>query len=254
VRGRIRADDYLKGMAIERLGPLVELHFMGKAKLLTTSSIPRCALLAALDEELSSGLGHGTFVNQHDRNVGFIVTNRNALDASDSLRWTSFRQKAQRAAERWMPKAIAQGLVGAVTELEENIHLHSGCAREGLVAFRATDHEFEIIIGDGGIGILASLRSSPDFAYLRNGESDKALDMALSDGVSRLSYMEPDHGYGFRNLFRNLASINGELRFRSDDYAATATGVGPELVQREIRQKPQFKGFVSSIVCKARPA
>lgn len=65
--------------------------------------------------------------------------------------------------------------------------------------------------------------------------------------------MEPHHGHGFRNLFRNLANINGELRFRSDDNAATATGVGPELVKREIRQKPPFNGFVSSIVCKARP-
>jgi hypothetical protein len=153
-----------------------------------------------------------------------------------------------------MPKETAQGLIGAMTELEDNIHLHSGCAREGIVAFRGSDQEFEVIVGDGGVGILASLRTSPEFSHLTDGDSGKALDMALREGVSRLNFVEPNHGFGFRNLFRNLANMNGELRFRSDDHAATATGVGPELVQREMRQKPPFKGFVSSIVCKARPA
>jgi hypothetical protein len=252
VRGRIRPDAVLKDMEAERLGPLIELFIMGKSGLLPAGSVHMCSQVAALVEELSDGHGRGTFLNREERNVGFIVTNRDANDANDSMRWTNFRYKALAAAKRWMPEKIAQGLIGAMSELEENIHLHSGCARQGIVAFRGTDQEFEFIVGDGGMGILASLRTSPEYAELT--DSGRALELALSEGVSRLNYMEPGRGLGFRNLFRNLANINGELRFRSDDQAVTAISAGPEVVKRETRQKPPLQGFVSSIVCRSRPA
>jgi hypothetical protein len=135
-----------------------------------------------------------------------------------------------------------------MTEIEENIHLHSGRPDTGIVAFRGSAEEFEFVVADSGVGMLASLRTSPDYASL--DDAGKALRLALQDGTSRLSHIERNHGYGFRNLFRNLASLNGELRFRSDDQAVTIEGVGPELVKSTLRQKTSMQGFAASIVCR----
>jgi hypothetical protein len=78
----------------------------------------------------------------------------------------------------------------------------------------------------------------------------EALDLALRDGVSR--YGQAAHrGMGFSDLFRGLATINADLRFRSGDHALTIAGPSPDLKQRQLAQKPQLQGFLISVRCSA---
>jgi hypothetical protein len=198
-----------------------------------------------------SSQGHcGVFIASESCATGFISTGRNAdvPDSDDGLHWIDFCNKTRQAAERSLPKPIAQGLIGAMREIEENIHLHSDRAHDGVVGFRGTREEFEFVVADSGIGMLASLRRSPDYSHVT--DTGNALRLALQDGQSRLSHLKPGHGFGFRNLFRNLASLNGELRFRSDDQAITIDGVGPELVRSALSQKTHLQGFAASVICR----
>jgi len=150
-----------------------------------------------------------------------------------------------------LPKQTAQGLVGALCEIEENVHLHSQRAHDGLVGYRATQEEFEFVVADNGIGVLQSLRQSPRYGNLR--DSGTAIKLALTDGESRLSHQKSGHGYGFHGLFVGLANLNGELRFRSDDHSLTIDGTSPSLMAARLSQTVRLQGFVASIVCRAQP-
>jgi anti-sigma regulatory factor (Ser/Thr protein kinase) len=251
VRGRVAANEFLASRRLVRVGPLMELLLLDRAGTLPLSALPDCQTLDTLSAALSpSNACRGVYATQDAATVGFITAGRNTTtpDRDAELSWVAFRQKAQQAAELSLPKPIAQGLLGAMTEIEDNIHLHSGRPDTGMVAFRGSAEEFEFVVADSGVGMLASLRSSPDYASL--DDAGKALHLALQDGTSRLNHIEKNHGYGFRDLFRNLASLNGELRFRSDDQAVTIEGIGPELVKSMLRQKTPMQGFAASIVCR----
>lgn len=251
VRARVVPNEVLASRHIGRLGPLLELLLLDRDGSLPLSALPNCQTLTALSGALSPvNTCRGVFETYDTSTIGFITTGRDTEtpDQNEELRWVAFRQKAQQAAELSLPKPIAQGLMGAMSEIEENIHLHSGRPDTGIVAFRGSAQEFEFVVADSGIGMLASLKSSPIFANL--DDAGRALHLALQDGTSRLCH-EQHRGYGFRNLFRYLASLNGELRFRSDDQAVTIEGVGPELVKSTLRQKTPMQGFAASIVCRS---
>jgi anti-sigma regulatory factor (Ser/Thr protein kinase) len=251
VRGRIAANEFLASRHVGRVGPLMELLLLDRSGTLPLGALRDCQTLETLSGALlPSNACRGLYATQDTATVGFITAGRNTttLDRDEELRWVAFRQKAQQAAELSLPKPVAQGLMGAMTEIEDNIHLHSGRPDTGIVAFRGSADEFEFVVADSGVGMLASLRSSPDYASL--DDAGKALHLALQDGTSRLNHIEKNRGYGFRDLFRNLASLNGELRFRSDDQAVTIEGMGPELVGSTLRQKTSVQGFAASIVCR----
>jgi anti-sigma regulatory factor (Ser/Thr protein kinase) len=255
VRGRVAADEFLGSRHVGRVGPLLELLLLDRDGKLPLGALPDCQTIHTLTGALSPANNcRATYGLSDTANIGFITAGRNTAtpEPDEELRWLAFRQKAQQAAELSLPKPIAQGLIGAMTEIEENIHLHSERPDTGIVAFRGSAEEFEFVVADSGVGMLASLRTSPDYASL--DDAGKALRLALQDGTSRLSHIEQNHGYGFRNLFRNLASLNGELRFRSDDQAVTIEGVGPELVKSTLRQKTSMQGFAASIVCRPHSA
>lgn len=59
-------------------------------------------------------------------------------------------------------------VIGAMRELEDNAHLHSRRAQDGLVAFRGTVDEFEFVVADSGIGVLQGLREAPRYAHLKD--------------------------------------------------------------------------------------
>jgi anti-sigma regulatory factor (Ser/Thr protein kinase) len=171
--------------------------------------------------------------------------------SDDQTHWVAFCRKAQEAAELSLPKPIAQGLIGAMREIEENVHLHSERSQDGIVGYRGTEQEFEFVIADSGIGILNSLRTSPDYAHLSDAGS--AIKTALSDGESRLRYASPGRGFGFRDLFVGLANLNGELRFRSGDHALTIDGTSPSLITARLSQKVEIPGFLAGVVCGITP-
>jgi hypothetical protein len=254
-RGRLDIGSRLKSRSIERIGPLLELLGFHRVGLLQLGALPPDAERRALDDALSpSYAGRGAFGMRRGAQFGFITTSRNTdSDAApeEHVFWNAFCQRAQRAAELSLPKAVAQGLIGALREIEDNVHVHSDRAQDGVVGFRGTASDFEFSVGDSGVGILQSLKTSPDYAHLT--DSGEAIQIALSEGHSRLRYIDPNRGSGFRDLFIGLANLNGELRFRSGDHAFVIDGSSPSLMRGERRQQHDLQGFVASVICRLKP-
>jgi hypothetical protein len=119
-------------------------------------------------------------------------------------------------------------------------------AGSGLAAYRATARRLEFVVSDGGIGVLASLRSCADYTQL--ADHAEALKLMLMDGVSRYG-KGTSHGTGFRPLFTGLANLSGELRFRSGDQALTIDGVDPGSIPTKIWEKAPISGLVASVIC-----
>ena len=162
-------------------------------------------------------------------------------------KWTAFLVQAQRAAgTSGFPQKIAAQLMGAMGELQGNIYEHSEAARTGLIAFQATPGRFEFVVSDKRVGILASLKSCPDYASLN--DHGEALKWALQDGNSRYG-VAAGRGMGFRPLFIGLANLNGPLRFRSVDHALTIDGHSPTLMMAKLAQKPHIRGLIASVSC-----
>jgi anti-sigma regulatory factor (Ser/Thr protein kinase) len=159
---------------------------------------------------------------------------------------TSFLMDAKRAARdvAGLPGVSPGQLVGALGELESNIHEHSNHADTGLLAFRAASGIFEFVVADSGIGVLASLQSSVEFSACE--DHGKALQMTLTEGTSRFGN-EANRGYGFRPLFIGLMNLQGYLRFRSGDHALILDGRSPQLAIARLEQKPQLSGFFASV-------
>lgn len=245
---------HLDRVVIGRFGPLIELCMLDRMRPTESTgldALPTAPALALLRRAASNrGAPAGHYWSDLLGRSGFIGTNRNPL-SEDAAEWIQFCRKAQEAAEfSGLPKIIAQGLVGAIRELEDNVHRHSQRAQDGIIAFRANVDEFEFVIADSGIGVLQGLRGVPRYAHIT--DAGTALKTALSDGQSRLLDEDPGRGYGFHDLFVSLANLNGELRFRSDDHALSIDGSGPALPQARLAQKAPLQGFVISIVCTLR--
>jgi hypothetical protein len=151
------------------------------------------------------------------------------------------------AAEAGFSRDIAAQFVGAVGEMQSNIYEHSQSPRTGMVAFKATHGTFEFVVCDRGIGVLQSLRTCPDYAQL--ADHGQALSLTVSDGVSRYG-ANIGRGFGFHPLFTGLANLNGNLRFRSGDYALTIDGQNPVTMPAKLWQKTTLNGFFIAVTCR----
>ena len=251
VRGRADPYLHLKTRRIGRIGPLLEFISLYRANVLPFDALRPCKVGDALSAALNSGQpAQGSHFKGATTHVGFVVTNRIPY-ASEQVQWTVFCRKAQQAAELSLSKSVAQALVGAMREIEDNVHIHSESSHDGIVGYRSTLEEFEFAIMDTGTGVLESLRRSPDYQDLT--DSGTALKIALEDGQSRLRYQNSGRGYGFHDLFVGLANLNGELRFRSGDHALTINGASPSLVTARLSQKIHIPGFLGNVVCRVEP-
>lgn len=252
-RRKLSPQDILKSTIAERVGPLVELLILGRANGhngMSPDALVTTGVVAQL-QRVTNGKVDSAINMELTRKVGFTMTKRD-IQLENDPSWTGFCLAAQMAAEAsGLPKLQAQGLVGAMREIEENIHIHSQRPSDGIVGFRATATEFEFVVADNGIGALASLRQSPEYRDL--SDPGTAVKLAITDGESRLRYMEAGRGFGFHSLFVGLANLNGQLRFRSDDHELTIDGTSPSLVAARLRQTALLQGFVASVVCTIGP-
>jgi hypothetical protein len=119
----------------------------------------------------------------------------------------------------------------------------------GIAAFRAGSGQFEFAVADGGMGVLDSLRSGPDYAHL--GDHGEALQLALTDGVSRFG-PQAKRGGGFRPIFVGLANLSGSLRFHSGDHAVVIDGRKIDSMAAKTAQKAHLQGFLASVACRLR--
>jgi hypothetical protein len=181
--------------------------------------------------------------------AGFVTARRAAFKNADTY-WDAFMfalLKAMRTAG--FPSLFSRGLVGALDEMQNNVHDHSNASDTGLIAYRVSDEKVEWTVADRGIGILSGLKSG---AFPSLNDSGEALKIALTDGRSRFG-VGKGRGYGFRELFKALSARHGTLRFRSDDQVLTITGVSPSLSRARLQQRAQVSGFSVTVVC-AKPS
>lgn len=157
-----------------------------------------------------------------------------------------FRSMETAARECDFAPTTAKQMVAALREMEDNIHRHSERPTSGLVAYRCAPGELEFVASDRGIGALQSLRSNPDYAHIT--DSGEALQLAISEGVSRLGH---GNGFGFRNLFVGLANLNGNLRFRSGSSSLEIHGRSPSPQNTSVSQRASTAGFTITIDCRS---
>jgi anti-sigma regulatory factor (Ser/Thr protein kinase) len=244
VRGRLRPlpDGAYR---FDALGPVLELARLSTSGLLPP---PSRANWLTLDDAagLGSAIGEGrTIWTCREQHLGFL--RMRAVRPEDETEENVFKLEAQRAAHAvGFPRKLAAQLVGAFEEIHGNVYDHCGTPGSGLAAYRATARRFEFVVSDGGIGVLASLRTCADYAHL--ADHAEALKLMLMDGVSRYG-KGTSHGTGFRPLFSGLANLSGELRFRSGDQALTIDGVNPGNIPTRTAEKAPLTGFVASVAC-----
>jgi hypothetical protein len=245
-RGRLQGKPVTSVFVPTEIGPLIEL-----AKLSANGPLPPIKVNPWIALDAYSGFynaivsGRDQWFCPYGRMLGFIRTTWD--QSEDDTKWIAFQLRAQRAAVAggFARKTAAQ-VAAAIGELQSNIYEHSEAPRTGLIAFQATQGKFEFVVSDRGIGILASLKSCPDYAYLR--DHSEALQCALQNGNSRFG-IAAGRGTGFNQLFIGLANLQGSLRFHSGNHILTIDGRNPTLMTAKLAQKPHIKGFVASISC-----
>ena len=249
VDGGLRSDA-MRSFRVRRLGPVLEAAHLTSAGLLPRH--PWRAMSASVSELVAALSGQEGFWSGpgDSEETGFVRTER--WGKRYDTRLTALLMRAKRAGQRisGLSAQVSGQLAGAMGELESNIHEHAESPETGVVAYRAEAGAFEFVVSDRGMGILASLRSSPEYAELADG--GVALRAALTEGVSRYG-TGTGRGFGFKPIFAGLMDLYGELRFRSGDHAVTMDGIGPGVATARISQKAPLKGFFASVRCHGRP-
>lgn len=202
---------------------------------------------------LQRAFGHGEICGTgYQSHFGVFPLSQLGSTSQEHEVWNHWQLRFKLAAENsGFPKSFASALTGAMGELQDNIPLHSEHAKSGLVAFQGAPGVFEFVVSDQGIGVLASLRKNPGHQDLAH--AGEALQIAISDGGSRFA-KETGHGYGISQLYRALAAVEGDIRFRSGDHALELSGSGPNpSLAPSLAQKGHLPGLTISVVCRAHP-
>lgn len=233
-----------------RIGPLVEYAYQ-QGNILTErlESKRQSYAVNSLTEILSpskisrfnasSSFETSTFVE-------FCLVPQTAEEIDDP-KWVAFCKRLMDAGMKaGLSKAFSQGLVGTLEEMTSNVFEHSENASSGLAGYKWALGEFEYVVADRGIGILASLQKHSDYLWLH--DAGDALEVAVSDGESRFG-RNAHRGTGFHHLLYNIASRDSYVRFRSGDHCYTIDGTVQPILKRTYPCTP-FDGFLISLVAK----
>jgi anti-sigma regulatory factor (Ser/Thr protein kinase) len=227
----------------EHLGPVAEMAALVAAK--------RLPVWVLADHVRAAGGGHliravidgalPVIARNGDRIGAFSLANAN------ESAFISFNLAARKAAEAaGFSNNTAAQLGAALFELKNNIVDHSLATQTGVLFFCGGSRWFEFGATDRGQGVLASLRSWPDYADLAN--HGDALRLAVSEGGTRYG-PGSQHGYGFRPIFLGLAGYRGYLRWRSGDHALVIDGRDADASSGDLLQKPLIDGLTLSVRC-----
>lgn len=240
----------LKPLRVQRsglIGPLIELvrgrqRYPDAFATVTLEAPFVVAIEAALERDVVSGTDKGA-------RAGVFPLRRLGAKGERSELWQLWASRADQAAlAAGFPARIASEIVGALGELQDNVFRHSKASLTGLVAYAAQQGAFEVVVSDCGVGVLASLRSHPD--YQRIEDAGAALSIAVANGESRFG-RDSGCGFGMGQIFRALANHDGDLRFRSDDHALEVRGHSPSMQGRvQLRQKAALPGLTVSVLCR----
>jgi hypothetical protein len=243
-RGRLGSD--VPRYVVADLGPIIEMVQLARSGLLPSPTSAPWLHLNGSEGLLQAALsGDDCWESSQSSQTGIIKCE---MKQSTPKRWTSFGVEAHKAGlSAGFSTQTVSRLIGAMGEIVDNVMEHSQAASTGVVAVGSNPGSFEFVVSDAGVGTLASLRSNPEYAYLRD-EGD-ALQCALTAGESRFG-KAAKRGTGFSQLFKSLATLNASLRFRSGDHALIMAGESPTLVNAHVAKKPRAAGFLTSVRCK----
>lgn len=139
-------------------------------------------------------------------------------------------------------KQLANGIAKSFFDMADNVVQHSGADVDhpaaGALAYEVGPRRCVFTITDRGRGVLASLRTNPDWRHL--SASDEALDAAVRNGASRR--MGQGKGQGFSDLHRALADLRGTLRFASGDAVLVLQGEPDKRIASH-GSRPTLPGF-----------
>lgn len=227
------------------LGPFLEALWLGE----TGRKVVEPALTAAFQRFLSELMSkRHLWIASTPPWSGFIKVRREHTEVQNTA-WTQFRLAYQRAATiSGVGSDVAKQFTGAMGELEDNIHSHSEAIGTGLVAYWSHEKFFESVTMDQGIGVLASLKQSPDFYDLEtHGE---ALALAIQDGYSRYG-KSSGRGWGFHDLYVGMINHPTHLRFRSGDALLRLGADSRKKLHSTLHQRPHGKGTFVAFQCDA---
>lgn len=245
-KGLLAAGGFSERYSPRRLGPLMELLHLSDGNQLLGSIVDDMVLTDDVAAMLRA-FRRGQYCWYSEENSGIGFMRFNASVPTSSPQHTEFLMRAKRAAKDISGfQGTKPGLfVAALIELASNIFEHSEAVDTGVIAYRAVNENFEFVVSDMGIGVLASLRKCPTNLGLK--DHGVALREALRDGVSRHGY-QCGRGYGFQQIFKSLVDLNGELRFRSGDAALTMCGTSLGVANACLSQKVHLRGFFLSLI------
>lgn len=228
----------------EHLGPVVEL-----AALVASKRLPSWII----GDHLQFGAG-GNLVRAVADGVQPVAARNGdklgafSLSNASETALMSFILAARKAAEAaGFSKNTAAQFGAAFVELKNNVVDHSEATDTGVLFFCRGHRWFEFGVTDRGQGVLASLKSWPDYAHLAN--HGDALRLAVSEGGTRYG-PGSRHGYGFRPIFLGLAGYHGYLRWRSGDHALVIDARDPSASSGDLLQKPIADGLTLSVCCR----
>lgn len=166
------------------------------------------------------------------------------LDEQD---WGLFEARFCRSAQgAGLQRREAGALQGALREMAENALIHSEAPIPALVGYHVVPGMAQFCVADVGIGVLASLRTCPDFQHI--GLHKDAIREALKDGTSRFGRNKG--GFGFRSVFKALVAQWGQLRFRSGEGCVIMDGMDLAADKGEEHFPPSLPGFQVSVACR----
>jgi hypothetical protein len=162
--------------------------------------------------------------------------------------WEVFEIRFNRSARRvGFSASVADGLQAALHAMAENTVTHSNAPTRNLVGYQVTPNAALFTVVDAGIGILASLRSHPDYQHF-NVHLD-AIRAALHVGVTRFG--PGQGGFGFADVFRSLAADSGLVRFRSGEGCITMDGTNLDADTNGTETfPPAIPGFQVTVCCR----
>lgn len=235
-----------------QIGPLFEVArareaFPSQFSSVSFASPVAAAIDAALSRGSTSGTGRGS-------RVGVFPLSLLGAEWRRTEAWLLWAMRADQAATNaGFDGHAAAAIVAAMGEFADNVFRHSRAPATGLVGFAARSGAFEVVVGDGGAGVLETLRQNPEHSSI--ADAGAALRVAVTDGETRFG-RGSGSGFGMGQMFRALASHDGHLRFRSGDHALEVAGHGPSLQGRvELGHKAVLPGLTVSVLCRtAAPA
>lgn len=239
------AVELLRGRAAIAIGPAVE-YAMLLPNADAASRLTPFPLVVSIQESVKPLAAPATHLDTSLAPRDYEVVRLPSAGNYD-LGFTPFRKRMECAAvSAGISATIAQGLAGALGEMVDNIFEHAKIFNTALAAYRWVAGEFEFVVADNGIGVLASLRSNPRYQHLI--DSGRALETAIQKGESSID--DCGRGMGFTELITQLVNLNGTVRLRSGDHWLGIELQEAELLPRIGRTPLEYQGLMVSFSCR----